>query len=195
MAIHGKKLEYGTSCISEQQFNAHIKLYNGYVEKVNQITKELKKDGDPEEANAIYSKWRGLKAGETYALDGVILHELYFEGMTIAGETAPQEKTLDIFNYAFGSYEDFVKDFTATAKAARGYAILVFEQRSGTFRNIMLDSQNDGLVCGAYPLIVLDMYEHAYFLDYETEKANYIKAFIDAINWNVVELRVNMLLK
>ena len=124
---------------------------------------------------------------KSFALDGVILHELYFENMTNAGKIgAATERTLVKF---FGSVEAWEKDFRACAASARGWCVTVYEQRSGTVRNILQDTHNTGVVVGAYPLIVLDVYEHAYFFDYKTDKAAYIDAFLKAVDWACVEKR------
>jgi Fe-Mn family superoxide dismutase len=85
--------------------------------------------------------------------------------------------------------------FAATAKSARGWAILAYEQRTQTCRNILLDSHDEGVICSAYPLLVLDMYEHAYFLDFTTDKATYIDGFLAQIPWSVVERRVSLVIR
>ena len=175
--------------LSQRQFDEHIKLYNGYVGKVNEITGDLASFQDRAGANATYSEYRGLKKGETYALDGMILHELYFP---LLGDTQsePGPKTTDILDDQFGGYDNWKSDFIACGLSARGWAILVYEQRTDSYRNILLDSHNEGLVCGAYPLIIMDVYEHAYFIDYGTDKKEYINKFIESLRWDLVERKM-----
>ncbi|MDR1065970.1 MAG: Fe-Mn family superoxide dismutase [Clostridiales bacterium] len=192
MEITPKKFPYDMSAISKDQFDSHIKLYNGYVDKVNEITKDLFDLTPPFQANATYSKYRGLKKGETYALDGVILHEAYFSNMTSA-KTSPDECLHRVFDQCFGGYEGWVNDFASCAAAARGWCVFCYDQRTRSFRNILMDSHDDGMTCLAYPIIVLDMYEHAYFIDYKTDKAEYIKRFIDGICWRAAGKRLNKL--
>jgi Fe-Mn family superoxide dismutase len=187
--ITAKNFEYTTGVVTRKQFDDHISLYKGYVTKTNEITHVLATDPQLASANATYSHYRGLKRGQTYALDGVILHELYFENL--GEKTAPvgrrAQQTLDS---QFGGVDKWKADFTACALSARGWCILAFEQRTGACTNFLLDSHHDGPVVGMYPLVVLDMYEHAYFLDYGTDKTAYINRFISQIPWDAVEKRV-----
>jgi len=89
----------------------------------------------------------------------------------------------------FGSYDKWKKHFVATAKASRGWAILCFDPRSNRYRNISLDAHDMGNVQISIPLIVLDMYEHAYFLQYADNKAEYINKFMNNIDWEVIKAR------
>lgn len=186
------KLEFqytdDVTVINREQFDAHMRLYEGYVNKINEIDKLLMKEPDLENANSTYSKFRGLKRGETYALDGVILHEFYFEN--IGGyETQPDDMIKRALDRDFGSYDKWKKHFVATAKASRGWAILCFDPRSNRYRNISLDAHDVGNVQISIPLIVLDMYEHAYFLQYADNKAEYINKFMNNIDWEVIKAR------
>jgi len=192
MKISATQFVYDTGAVSQKQFDEHIKLYNGYVGKVNAITDELAANGDRAQANAVYSKYRGLKDGETFALAGTILHELYFQNMS-AKLSEPCEKTLMVLEDSFGSFDNWLADFKACATSARGWCILCYEQRTKTFRNIMQDTHDKGVVPGMYPLLVLDMYEHAYFLDYGTDKAAYIGKFVASVNWDAVSKRLKAL--
>lgn len=180
------------NAVSKQQYDVHLALYEGYINKTNEIWVELQTSAEREKANATYSKYRGLKKGETYALNGVILHELYFANLGGTNNT-PSGVTLELINQYFGSYEDWQKDFIACGKAARGWAILGFDQRSNKLINILCDSHDEGNVCNAYPLIVMDVYEHAYFIDYQNKKADYIDRFIQDINWDAVNRRGKLL--
>ena len=192
MEIHAIDFVYDTAVISKKQFDEHIKLYKGYVDKVNAITSQLASDGDRPAANATYSLYRGLKKGETYALDGVLLHELYFQNLS-DGKTPMGKETTALLEKQFGSVENWMDDCKACSLSARGWCVLAYEQRTETFRNLLFDLHDDGPVMGAYPLIVLDMYEHAYFLDYGTDKAGYIQNLINGIDWSAVERRVKRL--
>ncbi|MDR3240307.1 MAG: Fe-Mn family superoxide dismutase [Clostridiales bacterium] len=186
METSARKFNNQTHFLSKKQFDEHYKLYTGYVGKVEEITKDLASCQDRAQANATYSQYRGLKKGETYALDGVILHERYFQ--LLGGEkTRPGDKTARILEEQFGGFENWKADFQACGLSARGWVIFLYEQRTQTYRNILLDLHDEGLICGGYPLIVMDMYEHAYFIDYGTDKTKYISGFVDAIRWDLVE--------
>ena len=195
MEITAKTYEYNTGVVTRKQFDDHITLYKGYVTKTNEITNALA-TATPETlaaANATYSLFRGLKRGQTYALDGVILHERYFENL---GErTTPMgRKTQQLLDTYFGGAQKWQADFTATALSARGWCILAYEQRTAACTNFLFDNHHDGQVTAAYPLVVLDMYEHAYFLDYGTDKAAYVNRFIAQIPWDNIEKRVAAIL-
>lgn len=178
--------------ISQKAFHAHMTLYKGYVSKVNEITQTLSNDGRQKDANSTYSKYRGLKQGETFALDGVILHELYFENLGGINTAVPSSFSNMIQNN-FYIKDNWLEDFKACSLASRGWCILCYEQRTKTFRTISLDAHNFGLVVYSIPLIVLDMYEHAYFLDYTTDKSSYIDNFIKNINWAAIDRRIALL--
>lgn len=175
--------------INKEQFDVHMKLYEGYIKKINEIDLLLLEGGDLEQANATYSKYRGIKRGETYALDGVILHELYFENIGM-GIMQSNEMLLKYIIRDFGSFEQWKKQFIATAKASRGWTILVYDWRSCRFRNISLDAHDVGNITLSTPVLVLDVYEHAYFLQYADKKDVYINNFMKNINWTVVSKRI-----
>ncbi len=189
MDIKAKDFVYDTPVVSERQYNQHLILYKGYVNKTNEITRDLENKELDKGANAIYSEYRGLKVAETFAIDGVILHELYFNNMGNK-KTAQGPLTTAMMENGFGGYENFKKDFIACCTSARGWCLLVYDARTKSFRNILLDAHNKGQISMAYPIIVMDMYEHAYFIDYGTNKAEYIEKFIEFINWDVVEKRL-----
>ncbi len=179
--------------INKEQFDAHMKLYEGYVEKINQIDEILAHgDAQRDQSNTTFSYYRELKRGETFALDGVILHELYFEN--IGGTTQePNQITAVQIAQDFGSMQSWTQDFIATAKASRGWAVLAYDQRSSRLRNISLDAHDLGNIAYYAPMLVLDMYEHAYFLEYATNKDEYINNFMKNINWDVVGERMGIL--
>jgi len=188
MKIAKIDFSYTTNVVSQPQFDAHMKLYGGYVDKINEIDKTLLSNPESAAANAVYSHYRGLKKGETFALNGVILHEEYFANLGNS-HTAPGPATTQLINQFFGNYDNWLADFTATAMSARGWCITAFDQRSHTIHNFLQDAHDDGVITMAFPIIVLDMYEHAYFMDYGTNKADYIHKFINNLNWSAIEAR------
>lgn len=175
--------------INKEQFDAHMRLYEGYINKINEIDKLLMEEPGYEQANATYSKFRGLKRGETYALNGVILHEFYFENIG-RGENHPDSIVNQLLTRDFGSYEQWKNDFIATAKASRGWALLIYDPRSGRLRNISLDAHDVGNISISLLFLVLDVYEHAYFLQYADDKSAYINNFMENIDWPIVGERI-----
>lgn len=177
--------------VNQEQFEAHLRLYEGYVTNINKIDAVLMQgDAQRDQANTTFSYYRELKRGETFALDGVILHELYFEN--IGGNTEkPDDKIMEMLDQDFGGYPQWQEDFIATAKASRGWAVLCYDQRSERLRNISLDAHDLGIIAYSAPVLILDMYEHAYFLQYADKKVDYINNFMKNINWTVVGGRMN----
>jgi len=193
MGITANQYTHNSKAISKETFEQHMILYKGYVSKVNAIDHDLSEktafsEKTAEDSNDMY---RGLKTGETYALDGVILHEEYFWGMTCE-KTEPGEKTVQLLEKTFGSFENFISCFKQCAEVARGWCVLVYDNRTKQPRIILQDAHDVGVVTMAFPLIVLDMYEHAYYLDYKTDKKAYINAFVESIDWRVVEKRFKL---
>lgn len=191
MDITARDFTYNTSVVSRKAFDDHITLYKGYVQKTNEVTQVLATNPEWKAANATASHYRGWKKGETYAINGVILHELFFQNL---GNEAgpPNAKVQNLLNRHFGGVDNWKSDFTAAATAARGWCIMGYEQRTGTCRNIVLDSHEDGNIASLYPIIAIDMYEHSYFIDYGTDKAAYINRFISSIPWAIIEKRASL---
>lgn len=178
--------------INEEQFNAHMRLYQGYINKMNEIDGLLKGDSGYADANTTYSKYRGIKRGETFALNGVILHEYYFENIG-SKNNMPDDKVKDYIGKDFGNFNNWSTHFIATAKASRGWVVLCYDFRSKSLRNCSLDAHDVGMFALAVPLLVLDMYEHAYFLQYADNKVEYINNFMKNIDWSVVKDRISSL--
>ena len=178
--------------VDAAQFQAHYTLYEGYINKYNEIDAIFKAgDGQPSEANATYSKFRGLKRGESYSLNAIILHELYFSNIGGKENVVP-DSVLKLIERDFGTFENWELDFIATAKASRGWAKLAFEQRTQRFMNMSFDTHDMGGIVLGFPLIVLDVYEHAYFMQYGTDKVSYINNFLYNVNWMTVKERAEV---
>ena len=165
----------------------HGKLYAGYVNKTNEISGklgDLRKGGDFE-GNQIYSELRGLKQGETFARNGVYLHENYFG--ILGGNGQPIGEIVDALVEKFGSIEEFIKYFSACGMAARGWAMLVWDLNEKKLMQYNCDAQNQGGVWGCIPIIALDVYEHSYFIDTGSDRATYIKNFFDNLDWGKID--------
>lgn len=177
------KIKKDLSGISLKSLEEHQKLYEGYVKKTNEIQKKIL-EADKSEANAVYSYIGELKRGETFAVNGMKLHEIYFS--LLGGDGIPKEKILDMIEKDFGSYETWKEDFIATGISARGWAILAYDWKDNRLYNYGMDSQNIGAVWNASPLVAMDMYEHAFFMDHGANKKAYIEAFFKTLNWSAV---------
>ena len=173
--------------ISKKQIEQHHDvLYKGYVNKLNEIESKLT-TAPPAEANATYSLIRELKREEVFATQAIRLHEGYFQNL--GGDGVPKGAILDLIKEDLGSYEKWEEEFRALGIAARGWVVLAFDWADKKLRNYLSDIHSDG-VWSSSPLLILDVYEHAYFVDYGTGRKAYIEAFMKNVNWDVVNLRV-----
>lgn len=174
--------------ISKKAVEEHMLLYHGYVKKYNEILERLAglNDADYEAANQTYSLIRALKVELTFAYGGIVNHELYFGHLGGQGG-APSGKLMSQIEKDFGSFDAYRKDMKATAVAARGWVWTAFNYREKRLFNYIGDAQNTFPVWYAAPIVALDTYEHAYFMDFGTARAKYIDAFFDNMNWEAVE--------
>jgi Fe-Mn family superoxide dismutase len=170
--------------ISREAVEAHYKLYEGYVSKRNEILAKLA-DVDLTAGNQVYSEVRALKVELSFAVGGVKNHEIYFEHL--GGEGGDPDGLIgDLIERDFGSVDDWRADLKATGMAGRGWAWTAFDWDEGRLFNYIGDAQNTFPIWNATPLVALDVYEHAYFLDYRTDRASYIDAFFNNLDWTTV---------
>ncbi len=170
--------------ISRESVEAHYKLYQGYVAKRSEILGKLA-DVDLASANQVYSELRALKVDLTFAIGGIKNHEIYFEHLGGGGGN-PDGPFGDLVKRDFGSVDDWRADLKATGLAARGWAWTAYDWDEERLFNYMGDTQNTYPIWNATPLVALDVYEHAYFLDFQTDRGSYIDAFFNNMDWATV---------
>jgi superoxide dismutase, Fe-Mn family len=170
--------------ISRASVEAHYKLYAGYVAKRNEILGKLSST-DLAAANQIYSDVRALKVELSFAVGGIKNHEVYFEHLGGDGGDA-RGAIADLIKRDFGSAEAWRADLKATGMAGRGWAWTAYDWDEGRLFNYLGDTQNTYPIWNATPLVALDVYEHAYFLDFQTDRSAYIDAFFANLDWAVV---------
>jgi Fe-Mn family superoxide dismutase len=175
---------YELEGISRPAVEAHYKLYQGYVAKRNEILGKLA-DVDLSAANQVYSDVRALKVDLTFAIGGIKNHEIYFEHLGGDGG-APDGPIGDLIARDFGSVDTWRADLKATGMGGRGWAWTAYDWDEGRLFNYIGDAQNTFPIWNTTPLVALDVYEHAYFLDYQTDRASYIDAFFNNLDWSVV---------
>lgn len=176
--------------ISARTIDIHYgKLYAGYVAKRNEIEESIGKikPYELEFANQTYSKLRGLKEGETFAANGMILHQIYFSILGNGGK--PSGELFKSILKQWGSWESFYNEMVAVGLTARGWAVLAYDFSDNRLHIFQADAQNQGGVWGAIPLIALDVYEHAYFIDHGSNRKAYIEAFFENLNWEAIDKR------
>lgn len=180
--------------LSARQIEEHDQLYKGYVNKRNEIAKQLASADRTKANNMTFSPFRGLKLGETFAMNGDILHRLYFQNLT-PKTTTIGENTKRLLEQNFGSLEAYKADLFATAQSARGWAITGYSLDDGRISNYLLDTHNQMVPVMIIPLVVLDVYEHAYMIDFGIKRVPYLDVFWGALDWDVIEKRASFIEK
>ncbi len=185
----------GLNGISDKTLEMHFKLYEGYVRETNRLTDriaEFLQDGtvDQEEMPAYSELTRRLG----FEYNGMVLHEYYFDSLKRQGIGDPDRSASfsKAVEASFGSYAVWKTDFTSTAMMRGvGWAICYQNPMNGRLSNHWVSLHEIGTVAGFVPLLVLDVWEHAFLLDYKpSERGKYIEAFFSNINWDVVEKRL-----
>ena len=129
-----------------------------------------------------------LQRARTGKCNSVLLHELYFDEMVPVPDE-PGQKVRSAIEKRFGSLDKWAADFQASARAAAGWAMLTVHPVNGELYNVVSDEHAMGPLWMATPLLVIDVYEHAFYVDYQNRKTEYIEKFMDHIGWQEVERR------
>jgi Fe-Mn family superoxide dismutase len=186
----------GLKGISDETLELHFKLYEGYVKETNNLTSRIREfiqDGkvDQEEMPAYSELTRRLG----FEYNGMVLHEYYFENLkkgTGAGEPDRSSKFLKAAEASFGSYDIWKTDFQGIGKMRGvGWAICYENPANHRLSNHWISLHETGNVAGFHPILVMDVWEHAYLLDFKTERPKYIEAFFSNIDWSAVDSRVS----
>ena len=187
---------HGLNGISDRTMATHFKLYEGYVKETNRLMDHIQamlKDGkvDQEEMPA-YSE---LKRRLGFEYNGMVLHEYYFENLKQSGAAHPGRNSpfIQAAEMSFGSYEIWKTDFVGVGKMRGvGWALCYLNPANRQLSNHWVTLHETGNVAGFVPLLAMDVWEHAFILDYKpSERAAYIDAFFSNINWQAVEQRLN----
>jgi Fe-Mn family superoxide dismutase len=171
--------------ISARTMEEHYELYKGYVGKVNEIQKKLDAV-DRAAANQIYSEYRGLRVDLSFAIGGVKNHEIYFGHLGGKGGQ-PTGRVMEGIKRDFPSYDAWLADFKAAGLAARGWVWLAYDHDWNVLTTAVGDAQNTFPIWNATPILALDTYEHAYWIDYGRARAKYIEAFFNNLDWDAVQ--------
>jgi len=185
----------GLKGISDQTLEMHFKLYEGYVKETNNLSgriAEILKDGQvDQEEMPLYSE---LKRRLGFEFNGMVLHEYYFENLMKGGGGAPKSNSAfyKATEASFGSYEIWKADFVGVGKMRGvGWAMCYEQPANGRISNHWISLHQIGEVAGFNPILVMDVWEHAFLLDYKpAERPKYIEAFFSNINWNSIEGRL-----
>ena len=179
----------GMEGFSDTLLKNHFTLYQGYVTNTNKLSDALSqllkegKAGTPEYAE--------LKRRFGWEFNGMRLHEYYFENLGGKGGINKSGKLYQKLVDSFGSYEAWEKDFKATgAMRGIGWAILYQDILSGNFINFWINEHDVGHPSGGVPILIMDVFEHAFMIDYGLKRADYIESFFKNIRWEETEKRL-----
>lgn len=175
----------GTPGFSDALLSDHFGLYEGYVTNVNKFAKLSQ---EIETGTPQYSE---LKRRFGWEWNGMKLHELYFENITKQAIPIDKSGRLSMkIEEKFQSFDAWEKDFRATgAIRGVGWAVLAYDPNGDGLFNVWVNEHDAGHLAGCTPLLVMDVFEHAYIRDYGIKRASYIEAFMKAIDWDTVQRR------
>ncbi len=177
---------FGIEGFSDDLLKNHFKLYGGYVTNVNKMSEFL---NEVEIGTIQYSE---LKRRFGWEYNGMRLHELYFSNFKKDAQKV--DETSDVYKKIverFGSFEKWFDDFKGIgAMRGIGWAILAYDKEEGRMFNIWVNEHDVGYLAGAIPLLVMDVFEHAFMLDYGMNRGKYIDSFINTIDWDEVDMRL-----
>ena len=186
----------GLKGISDETLDMHFKLYEGYVKETNKLTEKIAEfiadaKVDQEEMPAYSELTRRLG----FEYNGMVLHEYYFDNLQSGGGIGDPTKTSQFAKAAetsFGSYDVWKADFVGIGKMRGvGWAICYQNPTNGRLSNHWITLHETGNVAGFTPILVMDVWEHAFLLDYKpAERPKYIEAFFSNIAWDAVEERL-----
>jgi len=175
---------------SETLLQNHFTLYQGYVTNTNKLLESL--DTLLKEAGSSRPEYAEMKRRLGWEFNGMRLHELYFGNLGVSGSLDPGSTLSGKLVTAFGSREAWETDFRATgAMRGIGWAGLYQDKSDGRLMNFWINEHDVGHPAGCTPLLIMDVFEHAFMLDYGLKRAVYIDAFFSNIDWQVVESRLN----
>jgi superoxide dismutase, Fe-Mn family len=185
--------------ISDETLEMHFKLYEGYVKETNKLNEkiaEFVKDAMVDQDE--FAEYSELKRRLGFEYNGMVLHEYYFDNLQSGGGTGdPTGRTgfRQAAEESFGSYDIWKADFVGIGKMRGvGWAICYENPANGRLSNHWISLHETGNVAGFNPVLVMDVWEHAFILDYKpADRPKYIEAFFTNINWNVLDRRLHRL--
>jgi Fe-Mn family superoxide dismutase len=175
--------------LSQKLLENHFTLYKGYVTNTNTLSDTLGKMAADGKAGT--PEYNELKRRFGWEFNGMRLHEIYFGNMKKGGAALDKGGALaKELASQFGSLENWEKDFRSTsAMRGIGWTVLALDGESKRMFNVWVNEHDVGHLAGTKPLLIIDVFEHAFVLDYGIKRADYIEAFMKAIDWSVVSHR------
>lgn len=178
----------GTEGFSENLLKNHFTLYQGYVTNTNKVIDLLNQLQKENKTNT--PEYAELKRRFGWEFNGMRLHELYFDNIGKSEALSPDSKLMKKIIQGFGSFENWEKDFKATATMRGiGWVVLYYDLIGDKLFNVWINEHDVSHLAGCKPILIMDVFEHAYMIDYGLKKADYIEAFFMNIDWKILEKR------
>jgi Fe-Mn family superoxide dismutase len=191
--ISAKKWDLkGLQGISDATLEMHFGLYEGYVKNTNLLFERLGELRSKDEAKGPNPGFAELVRRLGFEQNGVRLHELYFDNMTAKPAELKSGRLYDVLGEAYGGFEAWKNDFAAVGSMRGiGWAIAYYDVSNQTVRNYWIDDHQNGHISGFVPVVVMDVWEHAFIKDFKpAEKGKYIEAFLTNVDWKACESRL-----
>ncbi len=185
----------GTEGFSNTLLNNHFTLYKGYVANTNKLSETL--DALLKEGKLSTPEYAELSRRFGWEFNGMRLHEFYFENMSKSRQPMDSKSALaTMISHEFGSLDQWEKDFKGTGTMRGiGWTALYYDPAGKHLYNVWINEHDAGHLSGCAPLLIMDVFEHAFITDYQLKRADYIEAFFKAINWKTVVDRLQSAVK
>ena len=183
----------GLKGISDRTLEMHLSLYEGYVKNTNALTEKLAEMTHKKKASAKDPAFAELTRRLGFEYGGMVLHEYYFDNLAPNGKGIISDETKNAIEKNFTTFENWKADFAAVGEMrGLGWAILYQDPVSQQLSNQWIALHHIGVPSGFKPILVMDVWEHAYLLDYRpSERNKYIEAFFSNIDWDVIQRRIS----
>lgn len=184
----------GLQGISDATLEMHFGLYQGYVKNLNLLSEKLddiRSKGKPSGADPAYAE---LVRRIGFEYNGVRLHELYFDNLAANAQSPGSGRLRDALGEAYGGIEEWKADFMAVGgMRGIGWAIAYYDPTLRRVTNMWIDEHQNNHIAGCTPIVVMDVWEHAFIKDYKpAEKGKYIEAFFANLDWEACERRLTV---
>lgn len=180
---------------SDQSVRTHLGLYHGHVNNTNLLAEMMRDWLTVGKSGTI--EWAEMKRRFSWEFNGMRLHEYFFDNLTPVPRALSQHSRLyQKIEEDFGRYELWERGFKGTGgMRGVGWVILAFDPQTGRLFNVWLGEHDTGLLVDTQPLLVMDMFEHAFLPDYGLNRTGYEEAFFNVIDWDQVERRLGLCLR
>jgi Fe-Mn family superoxide dismutase len=190
LVIQAKPFSVPTESLSGENIRNHYALYEQYIADFNKVSAQLD-TADRQDASSNHSALRCLKIDEVYNLNAAYLHELYFANIgDLQSEITMDSLAFMRLERDFGGFDAWQMDFIACAQASRcGWVVTGYNVYTQTYMNYVIDLHSVQVPIGVIPVIVVDVWQHAYYKDYLKDVKAYTVNMMKELNWNVIDTR------